>query len=68
MQCRCQEVAELHGNEAKAYAHDHLNEVEKRLDEWEIVYRCPTTDVAWIADYPASEQHGGGPMRLRRCT
>jgi hypothetical protein len=58
---------ELRGNDAKAYAEGHLEEVEKRLDAWQIVYCCRETDASWLADYPASEQHGGGSMRLRRC-
>jgi Immunity protein 27 len=65
MTCRCETTSELHGNEATAYADAHLQEVETRAQGWEIVYRCPTTGLLWLLDYPHGEQHGGGPARLR---
>ena len=64
--CRCASTSELRGSEAKAYADEHLAEVEVRADGWEVVYRCPDTGAEWLEDYPESEQHGGGSMRLRR--
>lgn len=64
--CRCAEISELHESAAKAYAKNHLTRVEVRADGWEVTYRCPNTDAEWLEDYPRSEQHGGGPMRLRQ--
>jgi hypothetical protein len=66
MVCHCSDVAELSGEEAKTYADEHLERVEVRADGWELVYRCPDTGREWIRDYPRSEEHGGGPVRLRR--
>ena len=66
MTCRCADVIELWDDEAKAYADDHLQQVEMRAEGWEVVYRCPGTGARWLEDYPNSEEHGGGPMRLRQ--
>jgi hypothetical protein len=64
--CRCETISELHGDEAKAYADEHLQEVAVRAEGWLAVYRCPATGAEWIEDYPNSEAHGGGIVRLRR--
>ncbi|MGH8550820.1 MAG: Imm27 family immunity protein [Methylococcales bacterium] len=66
MTCRCANLQKLWDEEAKAYIQKHLIKVEVRADGWEIVYRCPDTGLQWLRDYPHSERHGGGPMRLRR--
>ena len=66
MTCRCTDVIELWDDEAKAYADVHLQQVEVRAEGWEVLYRCPTTSARWLEDYPHSEEHGGGPMRLRQ--
>lgn len=66
MRCRCEEISELWGDEAKSYADKHLEQVEVRADGWEVLYRCPITGHHWLEDYPRGEEHGGGPMRLRR--
>ena len=66
MRCRCSELSELAGEEAKTYADGHLEQVETRADGWVVVYRCAETDREWIEDYPRGEEHGGGPVRLRR--
>lgn len=66
MMCRCDEVSELWDDEAKGYADLHLEQVEVRGDGWEVVYRCPSTGVRWLEEYPYSHEHGGGPMRLRQ--
>ncbi len=66
MTCRCADVIELWDKEAKEYADGHLDQVEVRADGWEVVYRCASTGVRWLEDYPHSEEHGGGPMRLRQ--
>ena len=51
---------------ATCYAADHLVEVEVRAAGWEVLYRCPQTGARWLEDHPRSEEHGGGPIRLRR--
>jgi Immunity protein 27 len=66
MRCDCGEVVELWDGEARSYAARHLEQVDVQGDGWEIVYRCPATDRRWLRDYPHSEEHGGGPMRLRQ--
>jgi hypothetical protein len=64
--CRCEQVTELLNAEAKTYADAHLEQVGLRDDGWTVVYRCPDTGREWIEEYPRSEEHGGGPMRLRQ--
>ena len=64
--CRCADTAELWDAEAKRYADQHLEQTEVRAEGWEVLYRCPNTGVEWLEDYPRGEEHGGGPMRLRR--
>ena len=66
MKCKCRDVTELWDEEAKQYADGHLEEVEVRADGWEVLYRCPVTGRKWLEDYPRSEEHGGGPLRLRQ--
>lgn len=66
MTCRCADVIELWDNEAKVYADGHLKQIELRAEGWEVLYRCPSTGARWVEDYPNSEEHGGGPMRLRQ--
>lgn len=33
--------------------------------DWEVVFKDPNDGRYWLLDYPHSEQHGGGPPRLR---
>lgn len=66
MTCRCQDLEELWDEEARAYIKEHLEKEEVRADGWEAVYRCPVTETRWLKDYPHSDRHGGGPVRLRR--
>lgn len=66
MTCKCAEISELRGDAAKAYADEHLEQVEVRADGWEVLYRCPDTGQLWLEDYAEGEQHGGGEMRLRQ--
>jgi hypothetical protein len=66
MTCRCDDITELWDDDAKVYADEHLERVETRADGWEVLYRCVVSQRTWLEDYPRSEEHGGGPMRLRR--
>jgi hypothetical protein len=68
MICKCPELTELEGNEAKNYAGQHLTEVFVNGKTWEIEYKCPDTGARWLMDFPQSEYHGGGPPRLRKLT
>lgn len=58
-------VEELTGAEAARYVM-HLRLVAQYADAWEAEYVCDQTGHRWLEDYPRSEQHGGGPPRLRR--
>jgi hypothetical protein len=64
--CACESLFELNGNEAVAYAREHLEELEVDVVQWLIKYRCPVTGRPWLRDSPRSELHGGGPPRLRQ--
>jgi hypothetical protein len=66
MDCQCKTTHVLEGNEAAAYADEHLVEVSVDSVNWTIDYVCPLTDIAWQKDYPHGELHGGGPPRLRK--
>lgn len=66
MSCRCLDLQELWDEDAKSLIREHLEKIEVRADGWEAVYRCPNTGATWLRDYPHSERHGGGPLRLRR--
>jgi hypothetical protein len=66
MKCKCNEITELDGAEAKLYAQHHLKKVRVDGNLWQIEYECLDTGVRWILDYPHSEYHGGGSPRLRK--
>lgn len=60
--------SEYIGNEARAYADDHLEQVDVDPVTWTVEYRDRRNGSRWLMDYPQSELHGGGPPRLRRMT
>jgi hypothetical protein len=64
--CLCGLAREFWNDQAKLYADAHLAETGRKADGWEILYRCPRTGAEWLEDRPLSEEHGGGPVRLRR--
>jgi hypothetical protein len=66
MQCACQQLSRLDGNEADAYTSEHP--VEDSVDnvQWTVTYHCPVKGRRWLIDSPQSELHGGGPPRLRQ--
>jgi hypothetical protein len=67
MECRCETVMELRGDEAYEYAQGHLEYVmaEPRGGAW--LYRCPITRREWIEDFPPEWDTGhGGRCRLRQ--
>ena len=65
--CRCGEIERLDGNEAEAYATDHLRLIERGRDPFEM-YQCNVTATSWIMDFPLRHwaPDGRGRVRLRR--
>lgn len=66
MRCRCAELTSLWDAEAKDYQSAHLKVLKVQAGGWEVLFRCPATGLLWLEDWPNSEEHGGGPRRLRR--
>lgn len=63
------ELNELNGEEARAFAEEHLQKVRVNSESWTVEYINPETNEKWLMDYPESEQHGGGSPRPRcRCS
>ena len=65
MECRCNDLTELHGDEALEYTM-HLESVAAEGGAW--LVRCPVTGVEWIEDFlldPAAREWIG-VCRLRR--
>lgn len=65
MECRCDAVTELYGNEAEEYAATHLRRTETRTERMEERYSCPDTGRDWILDYPERSERDPGQARLR---
>lgn len=66
MRCACESLFELEGNEAEIYAEEHLQKLEVDPVAWTKTYVCEATGRTWLMDFPRSEEHGGGPPRLRQ--
>lgn len=64
--CWCRLAREFWDEQAIRYADRHLEEVDGQAAGWETIYRCPRSGARWLLDKPLSEEHGGGPTRLRR--
>ncbi len=64
--CQCHEVEELRGDDAVAYAEQHLEKVASQSGgQW--LYQCPVTKLDWIYDSVREWDSGhGGHPRLRR--
>jgi hypothetical protein len=64
--CRCQDVSELHGDEALAYVEHHLRRVRQEHGAWLLV--CSLTGQEWVEDFPRDTATKGwvGTCRLRR--
>ncbi len=56
---------ELRGEEAKAFAREHLRKVSVNYERWEVEYRDPETGQQYLMDYVYPELQGGGIPRLR---
>jgi hypothetical protein len=65
MECRCNELTELHGEEALEYA-THLESVAAERGAW--LVRCPATGVEWVEDFlpDPTTREWIGICRLRR--
>ena len=50
MQCRCQDLVELEGNEATQYARDHLQVIKHDGETYTSLYRCPDAGIIWLKD------------------
>ena len=62
--CKCNLVARIEGNEAEQYAKSHLVEIEKDHINWKTLYRCPTTGKYWKEYFPYGYAQAGGPPEL----
>jgi hypothetical protein len=62
--CRCNDVAELYGDEAESYAREHLRTDEVRSDAFEELLSCPDTGRRWRLDYPDRTEREPGQARL----
>ncbi len=68
MMCVCRGMDQLPADQVQRYVEAHLTEMDRDPETWVIVYECPRTGVRWLGDFPHSQMHGGGPMRLRTFT
>jgi hypothetical protein len=66
MDCRCDTVAELYGNEAEDYAGDHLRREEANAAQFNETFSCPDTGARWLLDYPERSERDPGQARLVR--
>jgi hypothetical protein len=64
--CRCNDVTELHGDEAESYAREHLRTDEVRTNALEEDLSCPDTGARWRLDYPERTDREPGQARLAR--
>jgi hypothetical protein len=62
--CRCNEATEFYGDEAEAYAREHLVSDEVRSDAFEEILSCPNTGRRWRLDYPERTKDDPGQARL----
>jgi hypothetical protein len=58
-------VRERWDADAREFAATHLVRLAVGAGGWEALYTCPLSGQLWLEDYPRSEEHGGGPTRLR---
>lgn len=66
--CICRVMEQIPESDVPRYVRSHLTKVDSDPETWVETYECPRTGARWIGDYPHSEMHGGGPMRLRSFT
>lgn len=69
VECRCSDLAELRGEDARRYAADHLRLIERARDPDSAEdYQCDETRTAWVIDYPSRNEANDrrGEPRLRR--
>ena len=66
MNCMCQDISELEGNEALDYIEDHLHVIDVNDEIRQTLYVCPITRLPWLKDYPNRQYHVGGSPLLRK--
>lgn len=66
MDCRCDELTQLVGEDAYRYANEHLHRLATDYSGWVTEYECPCSDNKWLMEYPDSQLHGGGLPSLTR--
>ena len=69
VECRCEEIHRLDGDEASLYAREHLKLIERGRDSAGAEdYFCDKTGRTWIMDFPFRHwaPDGRGAPRLRR--
>jgi hypothetical protein len=64
--CRCEELERLDGEDAEAYASQHLTLIERGRNNYEM-YQCGLTASSWIMDFPlghwAPDRRGRAHLR-----
>ncbi len=65
MDCRCEQVRELYGDEAERYARDHLRSDETDEEAFAERLSCPNTGARWLLEYPERTDADPGQARLR---
>ncbi len=65
MDCRCENVRELYGDEAERYATEHLRSDESDTEAFTERLSCPDTGARWLLDYPERTDDDPGQARLR---
>ena len=67
MPCRCEDIERPDGEEAEAYAGEHLTLIERGRDNYEM-YQCTPTGFSWNMDFPLGHWAADrrGRVRLRR--
>jgi hypothetical protein len=63
--CRCDTVTELYGNEAEEYARGHLVAGRSASEPPEERFSCPDTGREWVLDYPDRTERELAQARLR---
>jgi hypothetical protein len=63
--CRCQEIKQISGDQAAAYARRHLHETDGDWVNLIVDYICPVTGFTWRLDHPRIAS-GWRPARLVR--
>jgi hypothetical protein len=58
--CRCLAISQLKGDAAAEYAQFHLEEKSNSLENCQIQFQCPITELCWTMDFSFSRVPCGG--------